>query len=240
VGRGASSSPRRRRVVSCTAAALAGDERAEVRLGEQWGPEGRDPGGGAARRGVVDVVVPNGGPHSHGSTGARVDGEVQALQNRRGGGLGGEHSGCTGRQQKRRQKRAARGCAWQQRDELWNGPAVVEMEMVMERELGEARRGRRGRRGPVRVLAAVKWLVSPREDGRWIWLWQGTVRACVRASERARQAIWVQQQQQSDASGAAPINQRLLLSGLRCIDAGQRGMGGRQRRLGGDGATIAA
>jgi hypothetical protein len=32
----------------------------------------------------VNVVVPNGGPHSHGSTGARVDGELQALQNRSG------------------------------------------------------------------------------------------------------------------------------------------------------------
>jgi hypothetical protein len=75
-------------------------------------------GGGAARL-SVNVVVPNGGPHSHGSTGARVDGELQALQNRSGAVASGvstmvaradvEAEAWRVQQQQRRRRRSERG-----------------------------------------------------------------------------------------------------------------------------------
>lgn len=72
------------------AVAGAADQRPRRRL--QAGSKlqtGGTKGGGAARSSEV-VVEPNGGGSLHGSTRARVGGQLQALQNRSDGGVAGE------------------------------------------------------------------------------------------------------------------------------------------------------
>ncbi len=116
----------------------------------------------------VNVVVPNGGPHSHGSTGARVDGELQALQNRSGAVASGvstmvaradvEAEAWRVQQQRRRRRRRRNGGRSERGgdapDSNETGAAVarraVRLAVVWQRsrwmmggrKLGEARRGR--------------------------------------------------------------------------------------------------
>lgn len=62
---------------------------------------------------------------------------------------------------------------------------------------------------------SLQWLVSPREDGRFGF---GNAQCC------CCEAIWVQE---SDESGASPVNQRLTI-GAPLHGRGRRGMS-RQR-----------